>query len=107
MGGVYAQIAQRTVPIGPSVMARNIGFLVKSVPFASQKAENHIRESIQSAKEVGARWVLALAYLDLGLLEKARGRKEEARRSITQRSSYLNKARWKSLSNRREKPLPP
>ena len=81
LGYVYSQIS-----IGPSpklsIMARNIGFLAKNVPFAGKKAEEHFNKSIEVAREVGAKSILATAYLDLGLLHKAKKRTDQARECL-------------------------
>ena len=62
-----------------AVLARNFGFLIKTVPFASRKAEYHLNRSMKTAEEIGNKPILATACLDLGLLHKAKGRIEEAR----------------------------
>ena len=65
-------------------MARNIGFLIKNVPFASKRAETHLKLTIKAAKEMGAIGIMSQAYLDLGLLHKAKGRTGQAREYISQ-----------------------
>jgi tetratricopeptide (TPR) repeat protein len=65
-------------------MAKNIGFLIKNVPFASKKAEEHFNRAIGVAKEIGAKGMLGTAYLDLGLLHKSKKRIEEAKRCISE-----------------------
>jgi class 3 adenylate cyclase/tetratricopeptide (TPR) repeat protein len=84
LGKVYLQIVQRGEErIGLSTVARNIGFLIREVPFASKKAEDHFNESIRVAKEVGIKSILGQAYLDLGLLHKIKGRTDKARLCIS------------------------
>ena len=70
IGKVYLQMVQRVEPKSFSLIAKNIGFLVKNVPFASIKAEGHLNKAIEVAKEIGAQGILGQAYLDLGLLHK-------------------------------------
>jgi len=45
-------------------MAKNIGGLVKNVPLASKKAEEHFYRAIEVAKEIGAKgtmgWPLSI-----------------------------------------------
>ena len=48
---VYSQIAERSGPLSLSTMARNIGFLIKNVPFARKKAEEHFTRAIQVRKK--------------------------------------------------------
>jgi tetratricopeptide (TPR) repeat protein len=85
LGNIYLQIVQGTAPISLSIIVKNIGFLVKNVPFAGRKAEIHFRKAIESAKQMGAKGILGQAYLDLGLLYKIKKRKDEAKK-------YLSKA---------------
>jgi tetratricopeptide (TPR) repeat protein len=79
LGKVYLQIVERATPMTLSTIAKNIGFLIRNVPFASKKAEYHFKKAIEVAKEVGAKAILGQAYLDLGLLHKAKGRMDQAR----------------------------
>jgi len=83
LGYVYSQIAMGPSPKF-STMARNIGFLAKNVPFAGKKAEEHFHKSIEVAREAGAKGILATAYLDLGLLHKAKKRTDQARECLTE-----------------------
>ena len=65
LGEVNLQIATGPKPT-LSVMAKNIGFLVKNVPFASKKAEEHFIKAIELLKEIGVKGYLGLSYLSLG-----------------------------------------
>ena len=80
---VFSQIAERAEPINLSKIAKNIGFLVKNVPFASKKAEKHFKKVIEVAEKMGAKPIMGGACLDLGLLYKALGRKDEANKYIS------------------------
>ena len=79
LGNVYLHIVQGEGPKSLSLLARNIGFFVKNVPFASQKAEAHFNKAIEVSKEIGARGIQGQVYLDLGRLHKAKGRSDQAR----------------------------
>ncbi len=84
LGRVYFLLAQRAGPTSLSIMAKNIGFLVRNVPFASRKAEDHFNRAIEISKEIGAKPVLGSSYLDLGLLHRVKGKKEQARECISE-----------------------
>lgn len=84
LGEAYLQIVQRAAPISFSTMAKNIGFLVKNVPFAGKKAEGHFSKAIQMAEEIGAKGIVGQAYLGLGLLHMAAKRRHQARECISQ-----------------------
>jgi len=80
LGKVYLQIVQGGEErISLSTAARNIGFLIREVPFASKKAEDHLNKAIRVAKEAGFKNILGQAYLNLGLLHKLKGRTDKAR----------------------------
>ena len=66
LGIIYAQMATGPKP-GLSTMAKNIGFLVRHVPQAGKKAEEHFKKSIELSKELGAGLILGSACLNLGL----------------------------------------
>ena len=53
LGEVYTQIATGPKP-SLSIMVKNIGFLIKNVPFAAKRAEEHLTRAIEISKEIGA-----------------------------------------------------
>jgi class 3 adenylate cyclase/tetratricopeptide (TPR) repeat protein len=79
LGNVYLQIVQGEGDLGFSTLVKNIGFLMKNVPFAAKKAENHLNKAIEVAEEIGANGILGQAHLDLGRLHQAKKRKNRAR----------------------------
>ena len=102
LGDFYLQIVQGRMPKSPTLLVKNFDFLVTKLPFASKKAEKHFTNAIDAAKQIGAKCFLGQAYLDLGLLHKAKGRKDQAREFISQAAQafeqceadlYLTKAR--------------
>jgi tetratricopeptide (TPR) repeat protein len=84
LGIVYLQLIERAVPFKLFTVLKNIGFLIKRVPFASKKAEVHLRKAIEVAGEIGARHTQGMAELHLGLLYKAKRKRNEARRHLTE-----------------------
>jgi len=89
LGQVYLQIVEKTAPVSLTTMAKNVGFILKNVPSAGKKAEDHFNKAIEVAKEIGAKGILGQAYLDLGLLHKAKGRTDQAREYITKAIQIL------------------
>ena len=83
LGKVFLQVVEGTELPSFSFLARNIGFLVKNVPAAGKKAENHFKTAIAIAKEIGANGWMAGAYMDLGLLHKAKKRNDQAKECIS------------------------
>ncbi len=84
LGKLYLSIVEGSGPRSLSIMTRNIGFLIKTVPFASKKAETHFEQAIEIAKEMGATGLMSQTYFDLGLLYKAKGRIGQARKCLSQ-----------------------
>jgi predicted ATPase/class 3 adenylate cyclase len=84
MGRVYSKIAQGGGEKKDfSFLMKNIGFLIKTLPFAHKKAEEHFNIAIKTAGEIGAKSVLGQAYLELGKLHKAKGKTDKARECIS------------------------
>lgn len=78
MGKVYARLALGESDKSLSLIAKNIGFLVKNVPSAGRKAEAYYRKAIEVAKEIGANGTLGQVYLDLGRLQQGKKRGAQA-----------------------------
>ena len=57
---------------------------MKNVPFASKKAEVHFRKVIKVAGEMRAKAILGGVYLNLGLLHRAKKRKDQARECFSE-----------------------
>jgi tetratricopeptide (TPR) repeat protein len=83
LGKIYSQIVEGSGSVSPLSLVKNIGFLVKNVPFADKKADSHFNKAIEIAKEIGAKSVSGPAYLDWGLLHIAKKRKDQARECIS------------------------
>jgi tetratricopeptide (TPR) repeat protein len=84
IGNVYLQIVKGAGPKKLSVMARNIGFILKNAPLAAKKSEAHFKKAIAAAGKIGAKGILAQAYLNLGRLHKAKKRIYRARECISE-----------------------
>ena len=89
LGNVYLQIVKGEGDLGLPSIIKNIAFIVKNVPFASKKAEEHFNKAIEVAQEIGAKGILGQAYLDLGRLHKAKKRKEKAKECIAKTIEYF------------------
>jgi class 3 adenylate cyclase/tetratricopeptide (TPR) repeat protein len=83
LGNIYLQIVEGAKPTSFLTMAKNIGFLLRNVPSAAEKAEKHLHQVIEIGEEIGSKNTIARAYLDLGLLHKAKKRKDQARECIS------------------------
>ena len=79
LGRVYLKMIQGEGEKSLSFVLKNIGFLIKTVPFAGKKAEVYFNTAIKAAKEIGAKGILGRAYIDLGQLYKIKGKTIQAR----------------------------
>ena len=102
LGKVYARVAGGEGDKSLSLLAKNIGFLVKNIPLAGKKAEAHFGRTIEVAREIGAKGTLGLACLDLGLLYKLKKKPDKAKGYISESieifqqcgaGAYLKKAK--------------
>jgi len=84
IGKVYNRIYQRKGPKNLFSILSNFGFLVKSVSIASKKAEEYLNKAITMANEIGAKGLLGQAFLELGILCKAKGNTVEAKKYISE-----------------------
>jgi tetratricopeptide (TPR) repeat protein len=91
LGKFYLQIFQRAGPKSLSFLSKNIGFLVKTIPFADRKAETCFNTAIEVSKEIGAKGILGQSYLDLSFLHKAKNRTHQAKECISQAIQLFEK----------------
>ena len=78
-GSIYFHIIEGAVPVSFQTVIKNIGFLIKNVPFAAKKAEYHFNKALELAKEIGADGIMAQSYHRLGLLHRLKKRNDEAK----------------------------
>jgi len=83
LGKIYFQIATGEGPLRLSTLLKNAVFLSKTLPVASKRAEYHFNNAIDRAKDIGAKGVEGQAYLDLGLLYKAKKKEDQAKQYIS------------------------
>jgi class 3 adenylate cyclase/tetratricopeptide (TPR) repeat protein len=100
IGKIYAQLG--TAPLGTGSQAsfpvmRNLGFLLKNLPFARRKAEERFKKSLALAEEIGAHSVAGTASLDLGLLYQFMGKKVQSRDCLEKARQHLEYCEADSL----------
>jgi hypothetical protein len=83
LANIYLQIVEGAKPASLVTMAKNIGFLIKTVPLAAEKAEKHLHKALEIAEELGSKANIAMICLDLGRLHKAKNRTQEAKDCIS------------------------
>jgi tetratricopeptide (TPR) repeat protein len=80
LGNVYLRMAQRKGSTNFSILARNLRFIMRNILVAGRKAEEYLDKSADVARQIGAMGLLGQASLGLGLLYKARGKTDEAKK---------------------------
>ena len=83
LGTFYLQLVLKNDEFSLPIKIKNVGFLVKHIPFSSKKAEAHFNRAIETAKQIGANGLLAQSYHGLGLLHKAKKRTDQAKDCIS------------------------
>ena len=87
---IYFQMATRTRRLELWTAVKNMGFILKEVPFAKRKAKIYLNKVIQIGKEVGAEgFVQGHALLNLGLLHQQNGRQEAAKECLDEAQRIL------------------
>jgi tetratricopeptide (TPR) repeat protein len=81
LGKIFSLITTGPKP-SFSIMAKNIRFLAKNVPFASRKAVEHFSRAIEMSRLTGQKGVLCLVYMDLGLFHKRNKENEQAKECL-------------------------
>ncbi|MBW2031722.1 MAG: AAA family ATPase, partial [Deltaproteobacteria bacterium] len=81
-GQLSLQITEGGGPKSFSFMVKNIRSLIKLVPGAARKGEEHFNKAVEILSEIGAKALLGQAHLGLGSLYRAKGRKEKAIESL-------------------------
>jgi class 3 adenylate cyclase/tetratricopeptide (TPR) repeat protein/ABC-type dipeptide/oligopeptide/nickel transport system ATPase component len=106
LGEIYFQIATRARTLGFVDLVKNLGFIIKGLPFAGRNAESYLNKTIQVGREVGMQGILqGQAYLDLGLLHKLNGRKEQSRACLGEALQILEQCESEIFLQRAQEAL--
>ena len=88
---IYFQIATRTQPLKFWSAIKNLGFILKEVPFAKRKAKAYLNQVKQVGEAVGATgFVHGHALLNLGLLHQQSGSQEQAKECLVEAQRLLS-----------------
>jgi class 3 adenylate cyclase/tetratricopeptide (TPR) repeat protein len=102
LANIYLQILEGAKPASLVTVVKNIGFLIKNVPSAAEKAEKHLNNALEIAEELDSKSIIAMVCLDLGRLHKLKKRNPEAKDCISraikifeeiEAEAFLEKAR--------------
>ena len=79
LGEIYLQMVLGEEKVPVTVVLKNLGFILRSLPLAARKARHHLEEAIRRSQALDLPGFLARSLLDLGLLCRAKKRRQEAR----------------------------
>jgi hypothetical protein len=81
LGKVYFQIVLRRGGLPPSLIVKNLPFLIRHRPFAARQAEKNFKETVMMAESMGAMGNAGQIYFDLAHLYAAQRKIPLARES--------------------------
>ncbi len=79
LGEIYLQMVLGTERPPLSVILRNLGFILRTVPVVAAKARNHLEAAAEQSRVLDTPSFLAMSLYSLGLLESAKKRPQDAR----------------------------
>ena len=91
LGQIYSQLASGEGKKSLSLIAKNLGFLFKNLPFAAGKAESHFRRAIAVSEEIGAEAILGQSWLDMGIMYRAKKDSAKSRECISKAIKVFEK----------------
>ncbi len=86
LGEIYLQLAMAGKLPPPRILRKNASFFVRALPGAKRRARRHLEEAVRFSQRADTPGMLAQALAGLGMLSKATGQPQAARK-------YLEEAR--------------
>ena len=103
---IYFQMATRARPLGFWPAFKNLGFIMKEVPFARRKALAYLNSVIGVGKDVGARsFAHGRALFDLGMLYQLNGKKQQAQECLAETQHILSQCNSETYAQRVQQAL--
>jgi class 3 adenylate cyclase/tetratricopeptide (TPR) repeat protein len=112
LGEVFLNMTKRVkAPVRISMLTSDLRFLMKNIPFAGRKSEEHYHKAIDCARAIGAKGLEGQAYLGLGQLYGIKRKKSQAEECLSaairifekrQAGGYLEQAKT-ALARLKEK----
>jgi len=79
LGDVYRQLGSGEGKASLGMLARNVGFLLRTIPVAGRRAEQYLTQAVEGAERIGARGFGAMTHVSLGKLAVTRKQPGKAR----------------------------
>jgi tetratricopeptide (TPR) repeat protein len=96
LGFIYSQVATGPKP-ALATIAKNIGFLVKNIPQAAKKAEEHFEKAIKLSEQMGAHYIYGNACLNLGMHYIERKKPDLAQKYLSEATIVFEASRADSF----------
>lgn len=102
LGEIYVGLVTGSAPIRFPTMLKNFSFLIRHQPFAAQKAEQHLTNVLESARQSSSRPTQGEVALYLGELYMAKKRSARAKEYLSQAIALLEQCGMKRLLQKTE-----
>lgn len=79
LGEIYLRMALGEARPPLPVLLKNLGFILRTAPFAAAKARRHLQDALEIYRQLDAPSQVAESLYSLGVLARARKRHDEAR----------------------------
>lgn len=87
LGEIYLQMALGKEKPPLSVVVRNLGFILSSMPFAARRARHYLEQAVNESRKINLPATLARALLDLARLNLMQKRNDAAQACLTEAST--------------------
>jgi tetratricopeptide (TPR) repeat protein len=82
LGEIYGRMMIRDTKVTPWIIIKNIGFLLRTLPFVGWKAQRHLEICVRQSRDLDMPGFLAGSLSNLGVVYLARKNKPAARASL-------------------------
>jgi len=79
LGTIFLRMLTDRKSITPQKFFKNIGFIIRNVPTAAKKSEQHLKKALDLSKGLGARGWTPQILFELATLHRVKGRTQKAR----------------------------
>ncbi len=102
LGEIYQQMAIGDEKPSMEVLRKNLGFILRSVPFAKSRALGHFDKAIELGDQVGMHGITAQSHYDKGLILNASRKSAPAQEAMKLAKVAAAKIEWRHIENKIE-----
>jgi tetratricopeptide (TPR) repeat protein len=100
LGEIYMQIATGKEKPTLDVLRKNIGFLLRTIPFATTKAIQCFDKAAEIGTEYNMYGLAAMAYLNKGKALMVKKKRNEARAALQKAKDAMSNLEWKAMDEK-------